>query len=76
MEDFGKEIMNGFEKEMKKQKMIQYTKYVGVAVLVGVAGYAAYKGLGYLKGIDESLKRIEAAKGAQLTAPETETISI
>ena len=67
MEDFGKELVNGFEKEMKKARIIQYTKYVGVAVLVGAAGYAAYKGLGYLKGIDESLKNIQ--RGAQTTAP-------
>ena len=72
MEDFGKEIMNGFEKEMKKQKMIQYTKYVGVAVLVGVAGYAAYKGLGYLKDIDESLKKIE--RGVATTAPVSDDV--
>ena len=64
------------EKEMKKQKMLMYAKYVGVAVLVGTAWYIAYKGLKHLEGIDESLKKIAEIKGATLTAPETETISI
>ena len=72
----GKALGEDFEKEMKKAKMIMYAKYVGVAVLVGTAGYMAYKGLQHLKGIDESLKRIEAAKGVATTTPETETISI
>ena len=45
------------EKEMKKAQLVQYAKYVGVAVLVGTAGYMAYKGLQHIKGIDESLKK-------------------
>ena len=72
----GKALGEDFEKEMKKAKMIMYAKYVGVAVLVGTAGYMAYKGLQHLKGIDESLKKIAEIKGATLTAPETETVTI
>lgn len=68
--------VENLEKEMKKQKMLMYAKYVGVAVLVGTAGYIAYKSLKHLEGIDESLKRIEAAKGVATTTPETDTISI
>ena len=75
-EILGKALGEDFEKELKKAKMIQYCKYVGVAVLVGTAGYMAYKCMKHLEGIDESLKKIEAVKGAQLTAPETETVTI
>lgn len=64
------------EKEMKKAQLIQYAKYVGVAVLVGTAGYMACKGLQHIKGIDESLKKIAEMKGAQTVAPIDDVVSL
>lgn len=60
------------EKEMKKAQLVQYAKYAGCALLIGAAGYVAYKGLSYLKGIDESLKKIEG--GALIEAPNTKDV--
>ena len=74
MEDFGKGIIDGFEKEVKRQKMIAYAKYAACVVVLGAAGYAAYKINKNLSEINESLKNIE--RGATLTAPNTDVVDL
>ena len=59
-----------------ENKLVKYATYATSALIIGGVGYAIYKGLKNSKEIKNLQAQLTEIKGAQLTAPETETISI
>ena len=69
------EILNG-EGCNSENKIIKYATYAVSAVSVAALGYCVYKCIKNGKEIENLQNHIAEIKGATLTAPETETISI
>ena len=59
-----------------ENKLVKYATYATSAVLIAAVGYAVYKGIKNSKEIKDLQAQLTEIKGAALTAPETETISI
>lgn len=59
-----------------ESKIVKYCTYAVSAVTIAALGYTVYKCIKNGKEIENLQAQISEIKGAQLTAPETETISI
>ena len=69
------EILNG-DGCQSDNKIVKYATYATSAVLIAAVGYAIYKGVKNSKQIENLQSQLAEIKGAQLTAPETETVTI
>jgi hypothetical protein len=69
------EILNG-EGAASDNKIIKYATYATSAVLIAAVGYAVYKSIKNSKEIENLQSQLAEIKGANLTAPETETVTI
>ena len=73
MDELGKLFSaENIEREMKKAQYITYAKYAACVVVLGAAGYAAYKINKNLSEINDSLKNIE--RGVATTAPVSDDV--
>lgn len=69
------EILNG-EGANSDNKIVKYCTYAVSAITIAALGYTVYKCIKNGKEIENLQNQISEIKGATLTAPETETISI
>lgn len=69
------EILNG-EGANSDNKIVKYCTYAVSAVTIAALGYTVYKCIKNSKEIENLQSQIAEIRGAQLTAPETETVTI
>ena len=69
------EILNG-EGAQSDNKIVKYCTYAVSAVSIAALGFAVYKCIKNSKEIESLQSQISEMKGATLTAPETETVTI